>query len=50
MKGAKRMFSRLLRQFIRVVADRRGGVSVMLALMLVPLVAVMGLATETASW
>jgi Flp pilus assembly protein TadG len=50
MKGAKRMFSRLLRQLIRVAADRRGGVSVMLALMLVPLVAVMGLATETASW
>lgn len=44
------MFSRLLRQLIRMAADRRGGVSVMLALMLVPLVAVMGLATETASW
>ncbi len=50
MKGAKRMFSHLLRQLIRAAADRRGGVSVMLALMLVPLVAVMGLATETASW
>jgi Flp pilus assembly protein TadG len=34
----------------RFLADQRGGVSVMLVLMLIPIIAVLGMATEASSW
>lgn len=39
-----------LRRFARLFVDRRGGVSVMLTLMLIPMVAMLGVAVEASSW
>jgi len=40
----------VLRGLRRYVRDRRGNISTMVALLIIPLVGVMGLATETANW
>ena len=44
------MTGRLFRSVIRFLSDPRGGVSAMLALMLIPMIGVFGMGAEASSW
>jgi Flp pilus assembly protein TadG len=44
------MFTRMIRNLARLLGDERGAVSAMLVLMLIPLVGMLGIATEASSW
>jgi Flp pilus assembly protein TadG len=44
------MLVRLIRNLARLLGDERGAVSTMLVLMLIPLVGMLGMATEASSW
>lgn len=44
------MLARLIRPLSRLLGDERGAVSAMLVLMLIPLVGMLGMATEASSW
>lgn len=44
------MVARFVRRLARLLGDRRGGVSPLLALMIIPLVGMLGVATEASSW
>ncbi len=48
--GTNRQVTRVLRWLGRYGRDRRGNISTLVALLIVPLVGVMGIATETGNW
>src|SRR2546421_13103453 len=48
--GKMRKTQSVWRRLGRFARDRRGNISAMVALLIVPLVGVMGIATETGSW
>ena len=48
--GANKQMKRVWRWLGRYGRDRRGNISTLVALLIVPLVGVMGIATETGNW